>query len=190
MRQPIFFVIGATNAGKSTFLQAVREAYPDCGLVEVGKWLRAKYAPGHFSGQGAPQSTAAEAWSLLVDGVTRAHDRPFVLVDGQPRDLNQVAGLAQFSDSNYNHCFIHLHATAEERWRRAQARDSSNPAALELARSRVTGDMAVLYDVTSRLQVQYKTALHTLNTEEPGYVPLAEFRRVAWQTSPLHFSRP
>lgn len=177
----LFFVVGATNAGKSTFLQAVKDACGGrAGLVEVGKWMRAKYPPEHFNGQGAPANTAGEAWAMLVDGISKASAAAeFVLIDGQPRDLNQCDGIRrQYDTPEYQLAFIHLYASAAERKKRALGRDPVGSAALDLALARVVGDVPPLYDVTSWLTSRYMDRFFTLDTASENYDPYASFVHV------------
>lgn len=63
----LIFVIGATNAGKSTLISAAKEV--GCGTVEVGKMMRAKYPPEYFQGQAAPTKTQGEAMQMMMDGI-------------------------------------------------------------------------------------------------------------------------
>ena len=70
MTLSLVFVIGATNAGKSTLINAAREL--GCCVVEVGKMMRAKYPPEYFKGSAAPEHTDKESWGMLLDGLEQA----------------------------------------------------------------------------------------------------------------------
>lgn len=146
--------MGPTCAGKSTLLHATRNQDPESvGLVEVGKMLRAKYPPTYFAGQNNPKHTAAEAWNLCEEGVIshREAGKKVVLVDGQPRDIPQVAMcIERFPDEVYDKEFVLIDAKLEERERRARA--SRQGEDLEkLAIPRLTNDMIANYQVMVEL---------------------------------------
>jgi hypothetical protein len=96
--------IGATNAGKSSFIaqvKALQEEQPTCSFttIEVGKMLRAKYGEAYFKGQAAPDHTEAEAWQLCEDAVRQAvkEEKRYVFIDGQPRRLSQLTKMEDLS---------------------------------------------------------------------------------------------
>lgn len=161
---PLIFVIGATNAGKSTLLDTVR-GYPGVGMIEVGKMMRAKYmdpasphyAPDHFKGHANPAHTQVEAWQMFLSRrkeLAEAGCR-VAFVDGQPRDLEQCEMALGLPSPKR---FLHLWAPIAERQRRAMNRDSdptvptSENEKLKLSLARVTGDLPKLYDVVQRIR--------------------------------------
>lgn len=103
---PLLYVLGMTNAGKSSFLNSMKSTFGErVALVEVGKQMRAKYLdpssphydPDYFKGQAAPEHTQAEAWNMHLDGVRAGalSGAELILVDGQPRDPEQVDMIQQ-----------------------------------------------------------------------------------------------
>jgi hypothetical protein len=155
MTTPAFLihVIGCTNAGKSTLLAAAPQ---DWGRVEVGKTLRAKYPPSHFAGQCNPKHTAVEAWQIYLDGVAaaEAEGRRIILIDGQPRDVDQCA--AALSDRHHIglRMFLHLWAPPETRAARAHARDGADPARMALTTARLINDVPANYEVLCALMAK------------------------------------
>jgi cytidylate kinase len=145
----IVYVIGATNAGKSTLMDAVKNDVTQ-GTVEVGKMMRAKYPPEHFAGQSNPAHTAVEAWQMYLDGIAQAEaaGKQAVWVDGQPRDMAQLAKVTATSDPRL---FVHLWAPAEIREERARTRDAQDPAKLALSLTRLNGDLPALYNILTTL---------------------------------------
>ena len=146
----LVFVIGPTNAGKSTLIEAAK-LRPGYACVEVGKAMRAKYPPEYFKGQGAPKHTAVEAWNIMLDGVHAAESagKAWCLIDGQPRDIQQcLDALALPFDKK----FLHLWAPKETLIDRVHRRDVADPERLKLSLARVDSDAAPLYEVTSMLQ--------------------------------------
>lgn len=172
---PLIFVIGATNAGKSTLLDAVRP-WPGVGMVEVGKMFRAKYPPEYFAGQANPSHTQVEAWQMFLDAVSaRALEGCHVaFVDGQPRDLEQCEAILALPNPKV---VLHLWAPTSERKRRAVSRDGLPDvpdelnAKLQLSLSRVTGDLPKLYDVVMRIQSDDTCTVHHLDTTSHNYSP-------------------
>ena len=162
----LVFVIGPTNAGKTTLMDAGRKN-PYVGLVEVGKMMRQKYPPEHFKGQANPKHTAVEAWQMFLDGIAAAEaaNREIVLVDGQPRDDEQCTASMLMRQPK---AYVNLWASVETREARAKARDGADPAKLALSMARLHGDLPKLYDVMSRVQANGFT-VHAVNTEAPGY---------------------
>jgi predicted kinase len=149
MKPVIVYVIGATNAGKSTLMDAVRQDTTQ-GTIEVGKLMRAKYPPEHFAGQSNPAHTAAEAWQMYLDGLAAAEaaGKQAVWCDGQPRDMKQ---LLEVTSASTQRIFVHLWAPAEIREERARARDAADPAKLALSLERLNGDLPALYNILTTL---------------------------------------
>jgi dephospho-CoA kinase len=182
--------IGPTNAGKSTFIDAVKTAISSDGFqavdangvphlrrfatVEVGKLLRAKYGADYFKGQAAPDHTEKEAWKLCEDAVDEALHAgcSHVFIDGQPRRISQMekmetlAGrlLGPMRDLDYpNLEFLHIYAPTEVRDARMVARDGDDPAKLALSKARLAGDIPALYDILSLIS-SHRHTLYTLDT--------------------------
>lgn len=164
----LLFVIGPTNAGKSTFLQKAKAAWPEVGLVEVGKMMRAKYPPEHFQGQAAPAHTQVEALQMMMDGIKAAEAAgcPMALIDGQPRDMDQLKLILGMRDK-YMIAFLHLWAPLEERERRARERDKDNPAKLELSLARMKNDPPMIYEIFSTV-ITTPCVAATRNTSQDG----------------------
>ena len=152
-------VMGATCAGKSTFIDAVCRLRPDAVRVEIGRMLRAKYGDAHFAGQAAPEHTALEAWDLYVTGVRKAIERGagLVLVDGQPRDVMQARGAVDLSREMRARMppvefrWLLLHADEAERSRRAEAARTGD--SLELAKARLRNDYRNCYVAMTELML-------------------------------------
>jgi adenylate kinase family enzyme len=177
MDNHLIFVIGPTNAGKGTFLEAAKRWDDRVGLVEVGKMMRAKYLdpksphydPDHFKGQAAPKHTAVEAWQMMLDGFRACQEqrKTIVLVDGQPRDIEQCERIHQQFEVgvpptlDVTVTYAHIYAPEALRWERAQARDGSDPAKLALSKARLQGDAVGLYEVMTRL-IHYRSHVVTL----------------------------
>lgn len=153
MPHQLVFVMGATNAGKTTFMAAAARQ-PGCGTVEVGKLFRAKYPPEYFKGSAAPAHTQHEAVQMMLDGIeaSRKADNDCTFVDGQPREPNQVEAIFKnYSGSDFKLNFWHLYASANIREARAMHRDRNNADALALSMKRLTGDIPPLYDTLARV---------------------------------------
>ena len=86
----IIYMMGVTNAGKTTLIDKLVEQDSRIGAVQVGKEFRRRYPPGHFAGQGAPDHTEEEALRIYSELLDLAKDKQIVLVDGQPRRMSQV----------------------------------------------------------------------------------------------------
>lgn len=168
----LVYMMGPTNVGKSTALNAIFEAGKgDVGLVEVGKMLRAKYGEDYFKGQAAPAHTAVEAWNLMLEGVEKHAQDPkvkFVLIDGQPRDFDQCAKSLAL---NYDRVYVNLYASVEVREARANIRDANNPSKLALSLARMRGDIPMLYEIMSILLYEGQEVM-TYRTDVEGYNPL------------------
>lgn len=167
------FVIGTTNAGKTTLLGEAAKL-PEVGVVEVGKMMRAKYPPDYFKGQSNPAHTAVEAWQMMIDKLTENMQagKRVSFIDGQPRDikqLNDVLAMCHRDPLKYNFRFLHLYAPIEIRTQRAQERDAGDPAKLELNRQRLQNDNISTYEIVTRLQLLCPEAIRTVDTSESGY---------------------
>lgn len=169
----LVFVLGPTNAGKSTLLDASR-AFLEIGQVEVGKLMRAKYPPAHFQGQASPKHTQAEAWQMCMDGITvaRAAGKQLCLIDGQPRDQEQLEKVQNLRHGIPGIYFLHLWAPADVREARARARDGHDPERLKLALSRVGNEPTVLYSILAQLHCTC-ARMSTHDTSLPDYRPEA-----------------
>lgn len=150
-RPLVAFVMGPTGAGKSTLLDLLGSTErDDIAFIEVGKTLRSKYPPEHFTGQCNPEHVAEEAWGICESGVLRARDRGarLILVDGQPRDIPQVhLSLERFPDDEFRKHFLLLYAPLEERDRRVKPRKDYE----SLAKPRLTSDMIAYFAVIAEL---------------------------------------
>jgi len=176
----LFFVMGGTNVGKSTFLETVKKHYPsETHLVEVGKILRAKYPPSHFQGQGNPAHTQNEAIELCFSGIRdgEAKGARFIFVDGQPRDAGQAKEIMAFSDCSISRerAVIELVCPRKIREARATARDVDCPEKLRLALDRLDRDILAIHEV---LLVFTRYPIHRFNTGSDSYGPLGAFQRV------------
>lgn len=176
MKPTLIFVIGPTNAGKGSLLAAAHRRSPGrVGLVEVGKMMRAKYLdpasphydPDHFKGQAAPKHTAEEAWQMMVDGLkaNSAEGKSVILVDGQPRDIEQAERIHHKYELGYdwNVAFAHIYAPESLRLERALQRDAGDPAKLALSKARLQGDAVGLYEVMTRLFLYHSRVVTLLN---------------------------
>jgi len=177
----LLFVLGATNVGKSTFLEKVKQAYStDVHLIEVGKMLRAKYPPGHFQGQGAPAHTQNEAIDLLCHGINMGEQlgSKYIIVDGQPRNVGQaesIMGWAPWPRSPHRiRAVVELVCPRAERERRALARDV-DPDRKKLALDRLDRDVLDLHEVLISF-TRYE--IHRFNTGRETYSPVGAFQRV------------
>lgn len=195
----LIFVIGPTNAGKGALLDAVTNVDPDgVGLVEVGKLFRAKYLdpkspfydPDYFKGQAAPAHTAAEAWNMMVVGVNAniVAGRSVILIDGQPRDVDQVNGILNEYGRNptFSVEFAHVYAPESLRQKRAQVRDANDEAKLKLSMQRMQGDLIKIYEVLTRL-INNGAVVHTIYND--GNTELSTFAH-ALLDHELEFGRP
>lgn len=165
---PLLFVMGATNVGKSTYLDSIRH-YPGVGLVEVGKMFRAKYPPEHFQGQAAPAHTQKEAWSMFLEGVAQcvSKDCKVAVIDGQPRNPEQTKWALAMPNPMR---FVHLWAPPDVREARARNRDKDDPSKLELSLKRLIDDPRVLFDCLSMIHATH-SAVATRDTTKADYVP-------------------
>jgi adenylate kinase family enzyme len=173
----LFFVLGATCVGKTTFLQAMKEHY-NAHLVEVGKILRAKYSPEHFQGQGNPAHTKQEAMQLCISGIMDGMDAQaqYIFVDGQPRDSEQAKMLLAWREEPMRErVTIELVCPKDRRKARMVQRDFQNPQALQLSLDRIDRDVI---DIHETLMVFNQYTVQRFNTGVDGYSPLGAFQRV------------
>jgi hypothetical protein len=153
-RSPAFlaYVIGPTNSGKSTLMDLANKD-PRIGTIEVGKYMRAKYPPSYFKGQGNPKHTADEAWQVYEDQLA-AHEaagKILILADGQPRDTKQAHQVLADTRHEDSRVFIHMWAPTEVLLERAHRRDGADPERLALSTARLVSDMPAVYNVLSIL---------------------------------------
>jgi hypothetical protein len=178
------FMTGPTHVGKSTAIRRIceigdgQDGRHQVGTVEVGRMMRAKYldpasphyTPDKFKGQAAPKETQAEAWQMLLDGIERCRGNgdTVVLIDGQPRDYQQVYGTLQLPDAR---AYVSLFAPIAERERRFEASErASNPEDRSLSERRMRGDLTMLYEVLSILHLAGE-AVRYFDTSADGYTP-------------------
>lgn len=177
----LIFVIGATNAGKSTLIAAAKEL--GHGTVEVGKMMRAKYPPEYFKGQACPAHTEVESWDMMLEGVEQVRKQGLraCFIDGQPRTHSQLAKVIALHDApGSSIAFLHLWAPRDVREARARERDKNDPGRLALSLERLDGDLAVLYDITA-LIVRRPAILHRVwNTNQEKYNPLSLVKDISF----------
>lgn len=170
----IFFVLGPTCAGKTTFLEYAKSIDPETiGCVEVGKALRKKYPANYFQGQQAPEHTAEESWQIFLDQLCYNLNQncEIILVDGQPRSLEQVAKcfnlMREFPGHRYH--FLLLNADKTIRKSRILGRfTDAQKDEIDLAEARVEGDMISYYDIIVELLNQNQ-GIEVWNTDRPGW---------------------
>ena len=153
MNPKLLFMIGPTNVGKSYLADAITDEYPDTHTVSVGKLLRAKYGEAYFKGQAAPEHTEVEALKLMDESIRSGlhNDSEIILIDGQPRTINQVSHIAEtYFYDNFDCSILLLHCPDDIRMERLKKRDVT-PYALELSISRFNDDMIHLRDVVYHL---------------------------------------
>jgi adenylate kinase family enzyme len=143
-----FCLIGTTNSGKSTVAEKL--VTPDIGLIQVGKQLRKKYPPEFFKGSGSPDHIEEEALSMLVDLLSEHQDKKVILIDGQPRRVEQVDPLLQlFPDLEV----IWLYETNDVLFARGMERAKSGED-LNLNLKRIDNDVLDLYHVLYELKLK------------------------------------
>lgn len=147
----IVHLMGPTCAGKSTLINRLLAISADVGAVEVGKMLRAKYGEAYFKGQAAPQHTQGEAWQMYQDGVKAkiAEGKKIILVDGQPRDIQQARDIVGLWHAPHRAVYLLIHASEEVRAQRAVASRTGDN--LELAKARLKNDYENCYKVMVEL---------------------------------------
>lgn len=166
----LVFVVGVTNSGKTTLMQAAKDN-PYAAAVEVGKIMRAKYSPDYFKGQGAPAHTENEACQIMIDGIEERKKAGYkaIFVDGQPRTLKQYEFLKQAYIDRYRCMFLHLYAPPDILRARAQARDPEGSPALELSLARLNDDPPKVYGLVSLIHSQYPRLMRTVDTSAGSY---------------------
>lgn len=153
----IVHLMGMTGAGKSTLIRRLCQFEPEkVGAIEVGRMLRAKYGEAYFNGQAAPKHTQGEAWDMYVAGVNAlvAQKKQLILVDGQPRDIQQARDVEGLWKYPHRTDFVLLHADHETRLDRVKerAKTADNPTDhLALALQRMHNDYVNFYVVTAEL---------------------------------------
>lgn len=164
----ILYVMGATNAGKSSLLAAMAEVHrARVALVEVGKAMRAKYLdpasphyqPDYFRGQAAPEHTQAEAWSMHLAGIASgvAAGAELILVDGQPRDVPQVQLVCSDICPRYDVRFLMVHCDHAVREARLRERfphaggTEAHTQGFRLGSQRMVHDYQSLYLTTTEM---------------------------------------
>lgn len=179
----IVHLMGPTCAGKSTLITRLLNIAPEIvGAVEVGKMMRAKYLdpasphyqPDFFKGQAAPLHTQAEAWSMYQEGVNRCIEqgKRMVLVDGQPRDIQQARDVVGLWKSPHRASYLMIHAAQEVRNERAAATRQGD--ALALALQRMEGDYKNCYVVLAELELRNEVVRWFDTTEDVNAHALAE----------------
>jgi adenylate kinase family enzyme len=138
----IIFVMGPTNVGKSHFINKMASEAKNVGLVEVGKYLRAKYPPEKFEGQMDFSELKAE--NIMIEHIEHRIQEGFgtVIVDGQPRSDVQVDRAHDFlTNTAYpvNPVFVLLECPDEIRRERMLKRDKNN-SDLQLSQARFQRD--------------------------------------------------
>lgn len=183
-RAVIVPVMGCTCAGKSTFMQYARSVEDErIGIVEVGKMLRAKYSPSAFEGKANSPKHAVEAWELFmkcVDDLLNA-GKTLILIDGQPRDMQQLEDMLTLFGNHHTLIFVLLHASLEVREHRARTFRADTPENLELALQRLRNDMVLYYDLLVNLWLRRQHILF-MDTGHPNYdfsLILDELRELA-----------
>lgn len=180
MNKYCIFVLGATNTGKSTFLEKVKSCYPkDTYIIQVGKIFRAKYPPSYFEGQAAPEKTEKEAVEILWNEYEKAKDLKYVLIDGQPRNLNQVAMIQSSTKFDDRKCVtFNLVCPRNIRLDRALRRYEGEDS-LKLALERTDRDILGLHEVLIAFD---KYELFNINTSKEQ--PIDYFRQFVGEPKP------
>jgi hypothetical protein len=122
----------------------------------------------------APAHTQTEAWELLISGISehRSAGRKLILVDGQPRDLEQAKKFVAMvrEDQNALVLPVLLHASAEIREKRCRGRSQSE-AELDLCLRRLVNDPSPTLDVLAFLAFHGIETLY-VTSDGPGYDPV------------------
>jgi hypothetical protein len=167
----VVYVMGPTCVGKSSLIAAAQEKWGDeLGLVEVGKYLRNKYPPGHFKGQANPKHVHTEAVELYKKFVEQhiADGKEIILVDGQPRQ-NQ-AGQMLCHYPALRRLFIQLDASVEIRSLRIKTRfANASHEDIDLAIKRLDNDRMMGYDTLIDL-LSMNQVVKVFSTTRPAEV--------------------
>lgn len=150
----VLHLMGAACSGKSSLIQRLLSIAPnDVYAVEVGKRMRAKYGDRFFKGQAAPKQTQGEAWEMYMLGVREgiAEQKSLIIVDGQPRDIEQARNAIGLWRAPHHSSFLLLHADHEERERRCRADVSDPNRDVESRIARLTNDYRNCYAVMAEL---------------------------------------
>lgn len=183
---PVICVIGATNAGKTTFIDRLCQ-HPSFEGVFVGRMMRAKYPPEYFEGLGALDKTEPEVISMMCEGINKAVEAMKIpVLDGQPRSMRQIEMLCRVypKDHGVLPIFVHLYAPPHVRNLRMEERDAGGDLALSKARS--VNDTSFLYDLLQMLQDQCHRVIR-VRTDRPHEVTTVlrgistEFGGAPWQ---------
>jgi adenylate kinase family enzyme len=104
----------------------------------------------------------------MCDCINKSGDK-IPIIDGQPRNLVQYELCKEkyFNNSNYKCIFINLWAPKEVRIERAANRDK-DILDLKLSLDRMDGDSIVLFDILSKLSMDYR--IFTFDTTTSDYV--------------------
>lgn len=179
-RAYLYFVIGATCAGKGTLLDAMAKLGGDkVKLVQVGKVLRQRYHPDHFKGSAAPEHTQVEAWQIVEDGIKDNDKCRAIFIDGQPRDKKQLSTVVAdyFIEGPYTASFIHVWENKNTREERAVKRFEGDPASLKLALDRMhssTQDSIKLYEILSEILISDLPIKHIHSHSQVDYKTIYE----------------
>lgn len=112
------YILGASNAGKTTLIKQLEEAGLSLASIRVGEEMRKRHPPSFFQGQGAPEKTRKEAWEVFSSGfLQHAGSVDYILVDGQPRRIEETeqligteARIGAWALAEIPRTFIYLHA--------------------------------------------------------------------------------
>lgn len=177
----IIHLMGPTCAGKSTIINSLLSMSDKVGAVQIGKLMRAKYGEAHFNGQAAPSHTKDEALQMYFDEIKKqmAEGKEIILVDGQPRDIEQAQIMtAAWPTQNCQYFLV----TADHEVREARARADRAPGPnLDLAVARLTNDYKSNYVVMVELIARnipiriVDTSTEAFNTETFCRGVVAEF---------------
>ncbi len=153
----ILHLLGATCAGKTTLIEKMLALSPGkVGAVQIGKMMRAKYGAAFFKGQAAPASTQHEAMDMYYAGILEgiAEGKSLILVDGQPRDLNQAKTILAAWPQHRSE-FLLVHADHDVRESRAKATRKEGDE-LDLALARLVNDYRNNYVVMTEILRQHR----------------------------------
>lgn len=138
--------------------------------------MRKRHPPEYFKGQAAPRHTQEEAWRLFMEGYESALSwAEIIVVDGQPRSLDQNEKICALSGVHKQ--FIFLHAPIGERERRARAKyemgADKDEGALQLAMDRMKNDILTYHEVLIDLHLrqQQRQSIMYINTLHEDYHP-------------------